>query len=736
MKKSKKIFGFLITVISIFCLLYGFSHSYFISGYGHEENMWTADESTGYFILNDCTIDLNQGEYSLSFAYQNKVNKNIVLKLLDMEHNDGNNHLGKVVTTCTLEPGVHDTAIQFELMQDTHQLKLYADEEFDMYDWRVDLVKDNYTDVIFLCLLLIVILYLLYFKFDWKKPQYTAILCALGIFITLPFAGEVLQSGHDLPFHISRIKGVAEGLSYGQFPVRLNMDINYGYGFVSEILYPNLFVYFPALLMFLGMSVLSAYKFWILFINIATALAGYYSFSRLLKSDKLGAVCAVLYLINPYRLNNIFLRASIGEVLAQIFLPLLVYALAEVIYGEHRKWWLLSVAAIGIMQSHVVSLEICIMFAVLFCLISLKNLFSGNGLKRIVSCLKAAFAVIMLNLWFLVPFLDHLKNEYYLVADKRDLSRETVYLLQMFLSHFKVAGDNVTDGLNGEMPLTIGIILLIGSGCYIYYTYGLKKIQGRLKKIGDVSLLFGGLSCYMASEYFPWKLLERNCGLVYGLLAKMQYPWRMLGYASLFLCIVTTIALSALWKDGKRIAVYGVLGGSALLMLECTDGYLSDSNTASMLTSRNQDPVSIIYLDYYYENNISDSDSWVFHEIGEQIVAEPETEISDFEKRGTDIKFHFEKRESAGNVIMRMPLYNYSLHKAYLDGKEIAIGTGSYGMIAIDIPKEISSGDIEVVYAGRKLYKLADVCSLIAILGLAGYLCTRKISSRRKGRDK
>lgn len=722
MNKSKK-FLILSVIILIFCFFYEAGHSYVITGYGHEQKMWNQTEEGTDFILDGFSLGLNRGEYSLTFGYQNKSEKDITFRVLDMEHNDGDNHLGIIVAKGTLEPGTHTQTIQFKLTQDSYKLELHAEKEFEMYDWYVKLIEDSYTDGVFFCALLIGILYLVYFKLNWKKPQYTAIVCAAAIVITLPLAGDILQGGHDMAFHMSRIKGIAESLSNGQFPVRMNTDINQGYGFVSEILYPNLFVYFPALLTLLGMSVIVAYKYWILFINIATALLGYYSFSKLLKSEKMGMVCSFLYLVNPYRLNNIYLRASIGEVLAQIFLPLLVYALMEVIYGDYKKWWILAISAIGILQSHILSLEICVLFVALFCLISWRKLFCDEGGRRMVSCLKAATITIILNLWFLVPFLDQFRYEYNLVSEKGDIYRSTVYLYQMFLSYFRVAGGNVLEGVKGEMPLTIGSGLLIGSVCYIYYAYGIRQIHGRTKKIGDFSLLFGGISCYMASNYFPWAFLQKNCTGVYDLLSKMQYPWRMLGFASLFFSIVTAIAISELIKSKKRGMAYTILIISVILMVESLDGYFIDNDTIA--SSRNQNSMTAIYLDYY-QGNITYSNLGIFQKQGPRVVTQEETAIKKFKKKGTDLSFQFVRTHTKEPAYLRIPLYNYGLHKAYLDGEEIEIQPGAYGMIAVEVPAGVSQGNIEVRYVGRKLYRAADICSFFAILCVVVYAVQRK----------
>lgn len=535
------------------------------------------------------------------------------------------------------------------------------------------------------------------------------------------------MNGHDLTFHLSRVKGVAEALSLGQFPVRMNMDINQGYGFVSEILYPNLFVLIPGILYALGVSLITSYKIWILIINIATALVGYYSFKGLFKSQKLGAVCAFLYLVNPYRLNNIFLRAAMGEVLAEIFLPLLVFALFEMLYGDSGKWKLLAISAVGILQSHILTLEMSVIFGVIFCIISWRRLLSKDGIYRIGNFLKAVVVSVALNLWFLVPFLDHFTKGYNLVIEEHDVTGNYVFPFQMFLTHFKVKGIDVAHGMSHEMPMTIGIVLLLGSLIFLYYAFGKRSLEAWMLKIGNTCLLMGVISCFMATEYFPWRFLQKYCWIIYRPLSKLQYLWRMLGFASLFLSIVTAIAIFALYQEGRHIFANALIIFSAVFMLECMDGYMTDG--VPLVHSRNQDVEFVVYNDYYRDDLYID-DMWHLKKYGERVISSQDVTITDFEKLGTDVKFHFERPEGQESVILQIPLYNYELHRAYINGQEIKTDTGEYGLLNLKVPAETAKGDVEVIYAGRKLYKAADIFSLMSAIIIALYY----IVLRRKDR--
>lgn len=719
---KKKITFFILIAISVaFCFLYEQSHTYTCIQ-GREYVTWTNNGEA--YVVNEYDMALNQGSYELTLNYNNETGGEASFQVLDMAHNNGENELGIVVLEGVLGEGYGEVILPIELKEDTLSLRLNLSDEVNVFQWKAELIEDDYTDGIFLFILMAVILFLVYWKIDWKNVQYEMVLLGLGIFITLPLAGSGLMLGHDMTFHLSRIEGIAESLAAGQFPVRLNPVINFGYGFASEILYPNLFVYIPGILRALGMSLVTAYKFWILFINIGTALIGYYSFKGLLKSKRMGAVCAALYLINPYRLINIFLRASIGEVLAEVFLPLLLYAIVQALYGNYKKWWLLVISATGILQSHILSLEMCVIFVLLFCLISWRCFVSGEAVQRIVNCLKAAGLVVLINAWFLIPFLEQFSKKYNLLEEANEnIFGNTVQLYQMFLSTFHLSGGNEINNVSGEMPLTIGIVLLFGCAVYLYYAYGRDAIQGRLRKIGNISLIFGGISCYMASEYFPWELLKTHCRVVFELLAKIQYPWRMLGYASLFFCIVTVIGLTALYHDGKRVLVWSALIFSGFMMLECMDGYITDGTP--LVHSRNEKIYAGTLADYY-RDDLKLENMEMLQENGETILSEQEVKITNFQKEGTDLSFHFVREEDTEEVLtLQLPIYNYEMHTAVVNGEQADITTGDYGMIQLAIPEAAAEADVQVYYSGKSIYPVGDVISLVTLLGMSGYAVFR-----------
>ena len=89
---------------------------------------------------------------------------------------------------------------------------------------------------------------------------------------------------HDLVFHLYRIDGIAQGLREGQFPVRMQSTQVFGLGYPVSVFYGDLFLYFPALLRLLGMSVRASYALFIVAVNTFCASVTYITCKRMFRS--------------------------------------------------------------------------------------------------------------------------------------------------------------------------------------------------------------------------------------------------------------------------------------------------------------------------------------------------------------------------------------------------------------------------------------------------------------------
>ena len=84
-----------------------------------------------------------------------------------------------------------------------------------------------------------------------------------------------IPHAHDLTFQLSRISSIADAFRLGEFP-RVYPNYFEGYGYANGLFYGDILLYIPALLVVLGMKVVTAYKWLLLVLTIATMASIYY----------------------------------------------------------------------------------------------------------------------------------------------------------------------------------------------------------------------------------------------------------------------------------------------------------------------------------------------------------------------------------------------------------------------------------------------------------------------------
>ena len=628
-----------------------------------------------------------------------------------MDHNTGNNELGVEIASGTTTPGSNSLDFSFVLNEKTDHLNLIvasADQSVTVSDWFVTCTDSPHTDsVIFLVL---AAAFWAFLVLKWNTPGFSHWLAAilLGILLTTPFFTGSLLRGGDMRFHVNRIVGIADGLANGQFPVRMDYTLNNGYGFVNSILYPDLFLYLPAVLCLFGLSAMNAYKLFVLLINISAACIGYYSFRRILRDDRLGMVCTVLYLLVPYRLVNLYTRAAVSEALANVFFPLLFLGIYELFFGNCKKWYLTVIAATCILHSHILSVEICLFFVLCVVLLRIVPIIHSKEYSRILCALKALVVFLLLNLWFILPFFTEFGQDYFILTRRLDLSEDTPSLWQLFFSD--------SDAYYNK-AISLGFALLAGTLVYLFYRYYKNAFDDTDKKTGFYCLLFGVFSCYAVTEFFPWSLIQSTeFGNKY--VAAMQFPWRMLGFASLFLCILVTLGIKKLWEHKKMLIAAAILLFSAHSALLCLDTFVTKAEI--YMADRDSAVPGCNYADYY-RYDIGQALEKITLERGDRILAPETVSVSEYEKNWGHLSFRFRLEDPSAPVILQCPYYAYGYYTVWLNGEEISYGKDEMELMTVTIPTGMSEGTVEVRYTGRKLFAVGDIISLFTILAVILY---------------
>lgn len=336
------------------------------------------------------------------------------------------------------------------------------------------------------------------------KSKILGIILILTFLISIPYLNFEPITTHDISYHTNRIIAISDELKAGHFPVLIYSNLLDGFGYASPLFYPELFLYIPAILTALGLNFLTSYKLFTMLTTFFTLLFTFYSANHIFKKKNIAWTITILYGTAFYRLADIYERGAIGEVLAIVFLPIIICGLYEIIFGENKKWWIISIALFGIANCHVLTFAMLIPIILLICLLNVDKIFKDK--KKLLNLFIAAGVAVVLCIGFFIPMFEQKLNDEFYIDGQTIESSEVVKERSLSLS--MMLGSNIKSGYavdsstrNDGMSEGIGPILLILAGL-ILCRKGLNYKENRF----EIQLfVLGFFSYFMTTKFFPWE---------------------------------------------------------------------------------------------------------------------------------------------------------------------------------------------------------------------------------------
>lgn len=552
---------------------------------------------------------------------------------------------------------------------------------------------------------------------------------AIALIASIPSLVDYNIIGADMVYHLLRIEALTDSIRNGELPTRLFSYWLCGHGYASSLFYCDTFLTLPALLRIIGFSPESAYSLFQISINFATAVIAYISFYGIFRNRGIGVFGCILYTLAPYRVYNMYNRAAVGEVTAMIFLPLLVWGFYR-IYTEDTKnrkylwnWVIPTIGFSGIIQSHVLTCEMTGFFVVILCLVLWKKTFRKRTFTVLLS---TVLMTVLINAWFLVPFLDLMTADSYYFSHNANVFIQSrgIYPAQIFYT-LQAGGSSswfVENGMLDTEPIGLGAALLLCIGLWLFMRHNHKKpvdLQQRLeRRAADIAMVMLVLALFMSTCYFPWDFLSSRNRVFATLVGSLQFPTRITAVVSVLGVFVACVMGMWALRDG-----IGFLSGRMLLILVAAltvlfgnyqlNDILMTRSGLKLYSAQNMGTTGVLGAEYLP----------LGVEIGHMSYHTPVlsegVSLENYEKDGLSVSAYVTTEEEG---YAEFPMLYYKGYHAEVaeSGSVLSVGKGDNGDVRVQLPGNFL-GEIKIRYGGMWYWRVAEAVSILAGVAAFGY---------------
>lgn len=325
---------------------------------------------------------------------------------------------------------------------------------------------------------------------------------------------------HDGEYHVVRFFEFDKVLRSGALYPRIAPDLNNGYSVpLFNFVYP-LPNYVASLFHAVGFSFIDAFKANLIAATLIGSL-GMYLWSKIFWGRFGGFISSVVYSYAPYRLLDIYVRGSVGEIWALAIFPYVLFSITKIGVLKDKRY--ISVAAISItllIFSHNI---LALLFSV-FLLTYILFIFFQNRDKHILfeSVLSMGLGVGMSAIFWLPAILE---KQYVRGLEIFTVDRHFVEVYQLLLPSWGSGFSGTTSG--NSLSFQIGVVNLIILMIAIGYIFIKKKSHN--KKLILFLLTWVFISCFLMLPFSKsiWQIIP--------LMNFFQFPWRLLSLVVLLI---------------------------------------------------------------------------------------------------------------------------------------------------------------------------------------------------------
>ena len=376
---------------------------------------------------------------------------------------------------------------------------------------------------------------------DDRKKSMLYILGGLLMILVVywPNFQEGIYTGHDLSYHFNRIDSLAESLRNGIFPVKWHATRAFGYGYGVGFFYCNFFLYLPAILINLGMDLLTSYKVFLFLVYIGIFTSMFFSTRKISGNNEAAFIASCMYLLSNKVMASVYVSGAVGEVTAFIFAPMAIAGMYCFLMKNEYPYMLI-VGFCGLIFSHTISTFLIFVVCGLIVLVYLNRLFENK--MKILHLISAVVIVALVTMCFWLPMLEQMSAQDLKVKYPWTVSEEHVELFRSIVM--------------GELRLgyliTLVLVVSICGGVIL----AVQKKREELKCIVPF-LSIALVMIYITTNKYFWHVMNSVLEIKF-----LQFPYRLFSSVTIlvlfaFSVIYTSLECKIIFKRSLCVLLVG-----------------------------------------------------------------------------------------------------------------------------------------------------------------------------------
>lgn len=553
---------------------------------------------------------------------------------------------------------------------------------------------------------------------------------AVSIIIILPLINKAQIFGHDAWYHIIRIEALKTQIQDGHIFSKINYFFNQGEGYASSLCYPDLLVYIPAIFRLCGLDINLSYNIFLMLLGVACYGTTFYAAYKITKDKYSATICATLFTLCQYHLDNILTRGSVGEIQAFIFIPLVIYGIYNYFYEDFSNPVVMGIGFTGLILSHTITTFLSgIIYAIIF-LINIPKIIKAP--KNLIKLVVTAGLVLLVTAYYWIPLFEIMTKMDLKVSHPTKTVSDSGVKIQNIFADIKMDTDN-----NLGLGLSIFIFVIFR---FLVKKSDLKKgkneILLNILRVADVFAITGIITAFCSTNIFPWWLFANTP------LNSIQFAWRLYIIASVFLSFASALyAFVFISKSkAKKVVIYSILA-----VIVCVLGFVHTKTAKPSYKYREPTYFTDVgnYKDEYDGTVRTGGGEWLPYITSKnKNIAFPQCNIVkdangktdySYEKDGTTITVNVDNENAKTIQVPFIYYIGYWAEFTDTSGNVTTLEvkpTEDCGLCLVEVPN--AKGTLKVYYKGTALQKISTVLTVLTILGLIAFAVVGKIKKQGK----